>query len=67
MTDDSPYFVSYGERRVLEAIVDHGSLKAAAAGTGLAESTVKNHVHNMSKRNDLTLYQLLYKLGAGEL
>ena len=43
-------FLTPTEQRVLQALADHGSTKAAARDCGVSPSTVKKHLENLRKK-----------------
>jgi DNA-binding CsgD family transcriptional regulator len=53
------------EVRVLQAVVDDGSVPAAAEALGLSQSTVKTHLHHVFEKTGTSSQSELVKLVAG--
>jgi DNA-binding CsgD family transcriptional regulator/PAS domain-containing protein len=59
------YRLTPSEVRVLQAVVDDGSVPAAAEALGLSQSTVKTHLHHVFEKTGTSSQSELVKLVAG--
>lgn len=55
---------SEGQLEVLDALVQHGTLREAATATGLSEGAVERRMQRLRARTGLTTVQLAHRLGA---
>ncbi len=60
----SHYKLTAGEARVLQAVVDHDSVRAMANALGISQITVKTHLRSLFEKTGLRRQAELVKLVA---